>query len=364
MMEQALKRFQTGLIRVIPLLLRPVAWEESPLCTFASWPSNGKPITLWNEQDEGWHACIQELRRLLGRRVSEALFIEHSPKQVDPDWDHMLRRLRRSYKELLDQSLHGIAWVELGLATRPDAVSNATNLLFRLPYGGERILAPGTSIMDAFDEAEGELLILGAPGAGKSTLLLNLAQQLVDRALTAHTYPLPVILRLSSWAQQQPPLTDWMAEQISRTYDVPRQLSEYWVTQGKVLPLLDGLDEMEGAARPACIETINTYHRTQLSPLVVSILRVEYNAAATRQRLILQSAVIVQPLSEEQIEAYINTAGPSFSGVQTALYYHQPLRELVITPLMLSVLLLTYRDVSAEDVVKHMSYKKSQLLCQ
>ncbi len=42
---------------------------------------------------------------------------------TDPDWERMLRRLRRSYKELLDQSLHGIAWVELGLSTQPEAVS-------------------------------------------------------------------------------------------------------------------------------------------------------------------------------------------------------------------------------------------------
>jgi hypothetical protein len=165
---------------------------------------------------------VQELRRLLGRRVSEALRSERSVKQTDPDWDRMLRRLRRSYKELLDQSLHGIAWVELGLSARPDMVRNVTNLLFRLPHGGERLLAPGTSIVNAYDEAEGELLILGAPGAGKSTLLLDLAQQLVGRAFTDPSYPLPVILRLSSWALRRPALDTWMIEQLSQTYDIPR----------------------------------------------------------------------------------------------------------------------------------------------
>jgi serine/threonine protein kinase len=143
-------------------------------------------------------------------------------KHADPDWERMLRRLRRSYKELLDQSLHGIAWVELGLSTQPEAVSNVTNLLFRLPQGGERLLAPGTSILDAYDEAEGELLILGAPGAGKSTLLLDLAQQLVSRAIADPTQPLSVILRLSSWALGRPALADWMVDQLSHTYDVPR----------------------------------------------------------------------------------------------------------------------------------------------
>ncbi len=62
------------------------------------------------------------------------------------------------------------------------------------------------SILDAYDEAEGELLVLGAPGAGKSTLLLDLAQQLVSRAIADPTQPLPVILRLSSWALGRPAL--------------------------------------------------------------------------------------------------------------------------------------------------------------
>jgi serine/threonine protein kinase len=273
-------------------------------------------------------------------------------KHTDPDWERMLRRLRRSYKELLDQSLHGIAWVELGLSTQPEAVSNATNLLFRLPQGGERLLAPGTRVLDVYDEAEGELLVLGAPGAGKSTLLLDLAQQLVSRAIADPTQPLPVILRLSDWALGRPALSNWMVDQLSHTYDVPRQLSERWVKQGRLLPLLDGLDEVEETARAACVEAINTYHRAHLVPLVVCSRQTEYEAAATQERLALQRAVIVQPLNGARIEDYLRAAGLSFAGVQMALQQEQALQELASSPLMLSVLLLTYRGVSPRDIAK------------
>jgi len=352
MMERTIERSQTDKVRVIPLLLRPVAWQESPLSGLASWPSNEMPITQWTDQDAAWDACVLDLRRFLGRRVSLALSPERPQKHTDPDWERMLRRLRRSYKELLDQSLHGIAWVELGLSTRPDLVSNVTNLLFRLPQGSERLLVPGTRVLDAFDEAEEELLILGAPGAGKSTLLLDLAQQLVGRAIADPGHPLPVVLRLSSWAIRRTALADWIVEQLSRTYDVPRQLSERWVAQGRLLPLLDGLDEMEETARPACIEAINTYRRTQLTPLVVCSRQAEYEVAATRERLALQGAVIVQPLSDEQIEGYLSTAGSAFAGVRTALHQEPALRELATTPLMLSVLLLTYRGATASEIIQ------------
>lgn len=352
MMEHALERSRTGASQVIPLLLRSVTWQESPLGILTPWPSNEKPITLWSNQDEGWYACVLELRRLLGRQVSLARSSTPPQKHTDPDWERMLRRLRRSYKELLDQSLHGIAWVQLGLSTRPDLVSNVTNLLFRLPQGGERLLTSGTRMLNAYDEAEEELLILGAPGAGKSTLLLDLAQQLVARALADPAHPLPVILRLSSWAVQRPALAEWMIEQLSRTYDVPRQLSERWVKQGRLIPLLDGLDEMEEATRPACIAAINSYHRTHLTPLVVCSRQADYEVAATRERLVLQSAVIVQPLNDEQIEGYLHVAGPSFAGIQVALSQEQTLRALATTPLMLSMLLLTYRGTTVAEILQ------------
>jgi len=128
LMEQALQQSHAATTRVIPILLRSVAWQESPLAALTPWPSNKKPIMLWSDQDEGWLACVQEIRRLLGRRVTEELSSERPSKPAELDRERMLRRLRRSYKELLNQSLHGIDWVELGLAAQPDAVRNVTNL--------------------------------------------------------------------------------------------------------------------------------------------------------------------------------------------------------------------------------------------
>src|SRR5262249_26822388 len=127
----------------------------------------------------------------------------------------MLRRLRRSYTEMMNQSLQGAAWLELGLASKPDAVQNAANLILRVGSCPEQPLPPGTSITQVYDEAEHELLILGEPGAGKSTLLLDLAQQLLVRAEQDEAHPLPVILPLSTWAVKRSALENWMAEQMS-----------------------------------------------------------------------------------------------------------------------------------------------------
>ena len=198
LIEQALK----GSARVIPLLLRPVDWKTSKLADLTCLPVNGQFVTTWNNQDQALHTCVDDLRQLLGLPVVSS----QTQKPARPsalqsqNRERMLRRLRRSYTEMMSQSLQGAAWLELGLVDKPDAVQNAANLLLRVSNRPEERLAPGTSIKQAYDEAEHELLILGEPGAGKSTLLLDLAQCLVECAEADETHPLPVILPLSTWA--------------------------------------------------------------------------------------------------------------------------------------------------------------------
>jgi len=68
-------------------------------------------------------------------------------------------------------------------------------------------------------------------------------------------------LTISSWAVKQSALSGWMIEQIAQAYDIPRKVSQLWVQEEQILPLLDGLDEMQEGARPACIAAINAYHR-------------------------------------------------------------------------------------------------------
>jgi transcriptional regulator with XRE-family HTH domain/energy-coupling factor transporter ATP-binding protein EcfA2 len=255
----------------------------------------------------------------------------------------MLGRLRHAYGELLEYSLQEIVWIELGLAGMPDAVQNATNRLVRLSGQDAQTLPPGTSIREVYETSERELLILGEPGAGKSTLLLHLAQTLVQRAEQEEAHPLPLILRLSTWAEHQPALEDWMSDQLTLTYDVSQQLSTQWVRNEHILPLLDGLDEMDAASRSACIAAINAYHREHLLvPLVICSRRTEYEDAARHQKLALQRAVLIQPLTFEQVSASLDQIGQPLDPLRQTLQINLALQELTTTPLMLSILMLTY----------------------
>lgn len=65
-----------------------------------------------------------------------------------------------------------------------------------------------------YDDADGELLILGAPGSGKTTLLLELARDLLFRAEQDEDHPIPVVFNLSSWAMKRQTLSDWLVEEL------------------------------------------------------------------------------------------------------------------------------------------------------
>ena len=270
---------------------------------------------------------------------------------------YMLGRLRLRYKQMLAQSLQGAVQVELGLASRSAAVQNAASLSFRLPNQPEQQLPPHTSIREAYELAQQELLILGEAGAGKSTLLLELALHLIERAEQDTTQPLPVLLPLSSWATNRGPLHEWLSEQFVLLYDVPRSLSQQWLQTKQLLPLLDGLDEMQASARTACIAAISTYHRERLQSLVVCSRTNEYEAAATRERLALHAAVVVQPLSREQVDTHLTSIGRPLAALRAALRKNTVLQELATTPLMLQVLMLTYHGTS----VRELSHKEAQL---
>jgi uncharacterized protein with WD repeat len=252
-------------------------------------------------------------------------------------------------KGVLYQSLHGAALIALGLDEQMDAIATPWGLILRQSGASERPLPAGTSVTQVYDDASGELLILGEPGSGKTTLLLELARNLLDRAEQDDALPIPVVFNLSSWAVKRQSITAWLVEELSAKYQVPRKLGQAWINDEQILPLLDGLDEVAPSHRTACIDALNTYHGEHgLLAIVICSRSTEY--LSQTRRLQLRSAVVVQPLTADQIDDYLSSAGEKLAAVGTALREDAVLRELATTPLMLSVLALAYSERPVEDL--------------
>jgi hypothetical protein len=264
----------------------------------------------------------------------------------------MLQKVKAIWIDgLLAQSLAKELRIALDLTTQPDAVILPLNALVQELNQPAWSLSTGIPIIDVFDQMGGALLILGAPGAGKTTLLLELARDLIARVEQDEGHPIPVVFNLSSWATKRQPLKEWLVEELNTKYDVPRKLAQGWVNEDAILPLLDGLDEVAAEYRAACVQAINAY-RIQgaegLVPLAVCSRVFDYEALATKLRL--QGAVVVQPLTQRQVDAYLQRAGEQLAGVRAVLRDDAELREMLDTPLMLSIAALAYAEKSALEV--------------
>jgi len=280
--------------------------------------------------------------------------------------EHMLRRVYSIWIEgggrgVLEHSLHRAVLIALGLQEQPDALENPWRMIMQEMEQSPRPLPDGTRITQVYDEADGELLILGAPGAGKTTLLLELTRDLLDRAKEDVTHPIPVIFNLSSWAEKRQSLSLWLIEELNTKYLVPRPLSQSWIEQDQLLLLLDGLDEVEMTARKECVEALNEYHKSHgLVPLVVCSRSAEYFAKKTH--LLLRRAVAIQPLTQEQIDKYLASAGNQLVGLHSLLSNNPDLQMLATNPLMLSIFSLAYQGQPVEDFVAESPDKAQQQL--
>ena len=217
---------------------------------------------------------------------------------------------------------------------------------------------------------QGALLILGEPGSGKTTTLLELARDLIARAEKDSTLPVPVVFNLSSWAEkrqthapiwqmlaskQQPQaetpqtIAEWLVDELKAKYGVPSKMGRQWIENNDLILLLDGLDEVKSEHRKACADAINKFRPEHgLTGIVVCSRTREYEELASQLKL--NSAVLIQPLTHEQIDRYIAAGGPQLAALGSAMQTDVVLQELAEVPLMLSVMSLAYSGQSVDSL--------------
>lgn len=280
----------------------------------------------------------------------QGLFVEHGtvvvqapPLPPDAPRSLMLAKVRSIWiAGVLEKSLYGLVQLQPGLRSDPRKVDLPIRALVQEAGGPAEDLPNGTPIASVFDRFGGALLILGAPGAGKTTLLLELCRALLDRAAADPALPMPVVFPLSTWAAERKPLAEWLVDQLVTLYQMRRKDAAAWVAQDLVLPLLDGLDEVAEAHRPACVAAINAFRAERGTlPLVVCSRLQEYETVAEKAaQLRLHGAVIVQTLRRAGVLDALGALGPEAAGLRDFLAAHERdwLWSVATSPLGLSVL--------------------------
>jgi NACHT domain len=259
---------------------------------------------------------------------------------VDRNRSKMIQKVRTIWiKGFLEKSLFNEVRIALGLSERSDAVARPMDLLVTRPDEGGRPLPPGTRVLDVYDDLDESLLILGAPGSGKTTLLLELARDLLNRADGDAAHPIPVVFPLSTWAETQKPLAEWLQDELNLRYDVPRKIAKEWVESDQILPLLDGLDEVKAEQRAACVEAINAFRQSHgFLSLVVTSRTADYEIIANPLRI--HGAILVNSLTRDQVSAYLSDLGVAGEPLRHALDGDPSFWSLLDSPLLLNMVTL------------------------
>jgi MFS family permease len=301
------------------------------IATFAgSFAVSDKPIRVVQISEEQSHARDRRNRAAMLRLVNEI-------------W----------VNGVLNKSLHNAVLIELGLQERTGAVHRPDrpwDMVLQTTDKPNRVLPPGTRIVDVFDDVGQALLILGSPGSGKTTTLLQLAHQTIRRAEENPTQPIPVVFNLSSWINPAQSIADWLMDELNTKYNIARKIAQPWIENDQLLLLLDGLDEVAEQRRDACVKAINDFRRQYIVPIVICSRTAEYDALTTSLKV--HSAVCIQPLSQEQVRVYLDKVGAELTAVSDMLQDDKPMRELSRSPLMLNIMTLAYEGVSTEDLQK------------
>ncbi len=194
-------------------------------------------------------------------------------------------------------------------------------------------------------------MILGEPGSGKTVTLLKLAESLIARTENNLSQPLPMVANLSSWAKQRQSIADWLVQELYDIYQVSKSLGNAWVKQGQLLLLLDGLDEVNVKYRNDCVKALNQFIQEHgLTEMVVCSRIRDYESLS--ERLKLRSAIYVQPLTSQQIDRFLERAGESLSVLKILLQQNAELQAFASSPLILSIMSLTYQGCSAEALAQ------------
>lgn len=223
-------------------------------------------------------------------------------------------------------------------------------------------------IVDVFKRVPSQrLVVLGKPGAGKTVLGLQFTLDVLARRQPGQ--PVPTIFSLASWNPFEQNLPDWMAEQLAATYlggvtssriTLARQL----VDAHRLLPVLDGFDEIAERLRPEAIRALNTTFGRGDQFLLTSRAD-EYAAAVDAADVVTAAAVVeLQPLHLGDLDDYLprttrktmadSKVTTKWNPVLTCLRTHpdrptvQALMKVLATPLMTSLARAAYSDTDAD----------------
>ncbi|MFB6438352.1 NACHT domain-containing protein [Streptomyces sp. NPDC056411] len=247
-----------------------------------------------------------------------------SETPLDHDADLLAKALRKQWRE---EEEHRKIRDPIPLPVRwqaaPDEVLDHWSNICRSPAG---VVAPGRpDLAGQLDEIVAlyrripsrRLVVLGRAGSGKTILTIRFVLDLLA-ARTAPADRVPVIFGLASWNPARTPLRHWLTAELERNHPrlaekrghagladsgpgAPTRAAAL-VDNDRILPVLDGFDEIADGLRRPALEALNA---TDM-PLLLTSRCAEYAAAVRRTKALTAAAAVeLSDLSLTDLSHYL-----------------------------------------------------------
>lgn len=192
-------------------------------------------------------------------------------------------------------------------------------------------------------ERYSKLMIFGKPGAGKTVFLKWLAIQCNSNQQWSDLIPVFVTMKAFAEAKGQPELLTYIHKQWAECKITPTQI-ETLFKQGRVLILLDGLDEVREVDHDRVLQEIQEFSTQFHTCLFVITCRI-----AAREYIFEQFTEV--EIADFDIQQMIDFATRWFEARNNPekvsrflknLHDHQRIRDLATSPLLLTLLCLVF----------------------
>ncbi|WNZ48745.1 TIR domain-containing protein [Leptolyngbya boryana CZ1] len=351
-LAHAMERHEAKEACVIPVILRPVDWKDSPFSKLQALPTNRLPITRWEDQDDGFLNVVEGIRKAIALPLH--------------DIDEIVQSVREKISGDIQKRCGTMRVLDMEQPITIDSIYTTVNILEKIS-SYQRIsvenLLDGCDLID-FDRSSlgqvwqeripgveavqqhDKLLILGKPGAGKTTFLKWLALQCKEGELYRHRVPMFVTLKEFAETSGQPTLLEFLARQLENCgIEAALDTVECLLQSGRGFVFLDGLDEVRVEDSDRILDTIRRTSEQFDGNQFVMTCRI----AAKEYTFTAFTEVEVADFNKEQIADFTNkwflpndpTKAEEFP---KELKKHPSLQELATNPLLLTLLCLVFEE--------------------